>query len=78
MPGFCWIDLKEAAVRLSSTPEDVSQLIADGVLGARTFDGSEFVVRSDEVNQLADIFMINKQVIRGPHVRKDPGSGRRS
>jgi hypothetical protein len=76
MPRFCWIDLNEAAVRLSSTPEDVTTLINDGVLRARTFDGTELVVRSDEVDQLANIFMINKQAIRGPHLRRFPRSTR--
>ena len=56
MPKFCWIDLHEAAVRLSSKVEDVQSLIDDGVLDTRSFDGSEFVVRSDDVERLADLF----------------------
>jgi len=70
MSKFCWIDLNEAAVRLATTPEDVRSLIDDGVLGARTFDGSEFVVRSDEVEQVVDLFRCNKPSIRGPHLRQ--------
>jgi hypothetical protein len=77
MPKFCWIDLDEAAVRLSSTPEEVSSLIEDGVLDARTFDGREFVVRSDDVDRLADLFTSNKQAIRGPHKRRDGPAGHR-
>jgi excisionase family DNA binding protein len=72
MSRFCWIDLAEAAVRLSATDDDVRQMIEDGTLRARTFDGSEFVVRSDEVELLADIFTVNKASLRGPHARKVP------
>ncbi|MFI5454889.1 MAG: hypothetical protein ACHRXM_05500 [Isosphaerales bacterium] len=78
MSKFCWIDLDEAAVRLSSTPESVKSLIDEGVLSARTFDGSELVVRSDEVANLAEMFSFNKPVLRGPHVPKGRASGRRS
>jgi len=78
MQRYCWIDLKEAAVRLSSTTESVSSLIDEGTLAARTFDGSEFVVRSDEVDALAEIFATNNQAIRRPHIRILPGSGRGS
>jgi hypothetical protein len=70
MSGFCWIDLDEAAVRLSSTPGDVKSLIDDGVLGARSFDGTELVVRSDDVERLAELFSFNRPAIRGPHMRK--------
>ncbi len=78
IPKFCWIDLSEAAVRLSSTPDDVSTLINDGVLDARTFDGREFVVRSDDVERLADLFTFNKQALRGPHKRNGRATGRHS
>jgi len=78
MPKFCWIDLDEAAVRLSSTREDVSSLIDDGVLDARTFDGREYVVRSDDVDRLADLFTFNKLTIRGPHKPKGRAAGRRT
>jgi hypothetical protein len=78
MPRFCWIDLNEAAVRLASTREDVSTLIDDGSLRARTFDGAELVVRSDEVDQLAEIFTANKQALRGPHVGRTRRSDLRS
>jgi len=76
MSKFCWIDLKEAAVRLATTPDDVTSLIDDGVLGARTFDGSELVVRSDEVERLANLFICNKPSIRGPHWRKGRAGSR--
>jgi len=70
MSKFCWIDLDEAAVRLSSTPEDVNSLIQDGLLGGRSFDGTELVVRSDDVDRLADLFTFKKRANRGPHLRK--------
>jgi hypothetical protein len=76
MSNFCWIDLEEAAVRLSSTPEDVKSLVDDAVLNARSFDGIELVVRSDEVDHFAEICWINKPAIRGPHTRN--GRGRNS
>ena len=78
MSGFCWIDLDEAAVRLSSTPEGVSSLIEDGVLIARTFDGTEFVVRSDEVDRLAELFTFNKEAHPWTARAEKPRSGRSS
>jgi len=73
MSKFCWIDLDEAAVRLSTTLESVKSLIDEGVLSARTFDGSELVVQSDEVAGLAELFSFNNPALRGPHA----GKGRR-
>jgi len=70
MSRFSWIGLDEAAIRLSSTPDDVESLINDGALRARTIDGVDRVVRSDEVDLLAGILGFNRPTIRGPHMRK--------
>jgi hypothetical protein len=70
MSRFCWLDIEEAAVRLSSTPQVVECLIKEGVLSARTFDGTEFVVRSDEIESLAEVFSLSETRQRRIYLRK--------
>jgi hypothetical protein len=70
MSQYCWLDIEEAAVRLSSTPQAVESLIKEGVLSARTFDGTEFVVRSDEIESLADVFSVSETRQRRIYLRK--------
>jgi hypothetical protein len=72
---FCWIDLDESAVRLNGTRYDVSALINDGVLPARTFDGAEYVVRSDDVDGLAGLLGSRRRQSSGGRSRQVSGGG---
>ncbi len=56
MNCFAWIDLDEAARRLETRPEQVMSLVREGLLAARRRSAKHVVVRTDEVEMLAEAF----------------------
>jgi hypothetical protein len=51
-----WIDLDEAARRLSTRPDEVNCLIQDGLLDSKRIRRAGTVVRIAEVERLAEAF----------------------
>ena len=60
MTNVNWIDVDAAAGWLESRPEDVINLIREGVLGSRRISRDDLVVRAVDVKTLA-LFWVPKR-----------------
>ncbi|MGO9464612.1 MAG: hypothetical protein ACLQIB_14360 [Isosphaeraceae bacterium] len=75
MKSTDWIDLDEAACRLSGTTEEITCLVREGILGTLIDRDGALFVQAAEIDRLVEVFPPPTAPPRGPH-KKNSGSGR--
>ncbi len=71
-----WIDLEQAAIRLSGTTEEITCMVREGILGTLINGEGELFVQAGEIDRLAEVFPPASAPPRGP-LQKSSGSGRK-
>jgi len=51
-----WIDLEEAAIRLSATTEEITCMVREGILGTLINREGELFVQAGEIDRLVEVF----------------------
>ncbi len=51
-----WIDLEQAASRLSGTTEEITCMVREGILGSLRDREGELLVNADEIERLVEVF----------------------
>jgi len=71
-----WINLEQAASRLSGTTEEITCMVREGILGSSRDREGELLVHAGEIERLVEVFPPANAALRGPR-SKGLGGGRK-
>jgi hypothetical protein len=69
MKSTDWINLEEAASRLSATTDEITCMVREGILGSLIDGEGEVFVQAGEIDRLAEVFPPANAAFRGPQTR---------
>jgi len=73
-----WIDLEQAAGRLSVTTEEVGCMVREGILGVLIDREGGLFVQAGEIDCLVEVFRPSCAAIRGFHQRSERRGAKRT
>jgi hypothetical protein len=71
-----WINLEQAASRLSGTTEEIACMVREGILGSSHDREGELLVHAGEIDRLVEVFPPANAALRVPQ-STSPGGGRK-